>query len=392
MSLALSPGYHGYMNGLYFPDGANWTCFEVPLVAGGNRKFRLTNSVPGTVRIVPLLTSGTVINATIETVGNVFQVPENATYFAANIQLPNANPSTTATTVFTDASDFKINEFTNLVTNAIATQPLSADRTMRVLMVGNSFSLDSLQYLNDICRSANVKVTLGIAYESNGSLGDILTKIRNNTPMNSYHKWIDNNYTVTNDVLLDRVVTDEKWDIITYQQSSINSGNYTSFQPALNDVHTYVKSRATNPGVRFGLHMTWAYADGSTNLTNAGFASQTEMYEAIVKAYTQALQSSPDFEILIPVGTAIQNARTNTQLNAIGNGLTRDGIHLNMGAGRYIAALAVFETLIAPNYIKDTFTDVSFVPSNQGVTNSLATLSKQAARDSSLTPFNVTNL
>ena len=52
--------------------------------------------------------------------------------------------------------------------------------------------------------------------------------------------------------------------------------------------------------------------------------------------------------MIIPTGTAIQNART-TNLNTP-HGLTRDGKHLAYGVGRYVAACTWFEALIAPVY------------------------------------------
>ena len=54
---------------------------------------------------------------------------------------------------------------------------------------------------------------------------------------------------------------------------------------------------------------------------------------------------------IIPSGTAIQNART-TSLGQDSNALTRDGLHLTLGVGRYIAAMSWYESIFRPIYGK----------------------------------------
>ena len=53
-----------------------------------------------------------------------------------------------------------------------------------------------------------------------------------------------------------------------------------------------------------------------------------------------------DVDMIIPTGTAIQNAR-GTTLNTP-HGLLRDEKHLAFGAGRYVAACTWFEAIISP--------------------------------------------
>src|SRR5690606_4536362 len=71
-------------------------------------------------------------------------------------------------------------------------------------------------------------------------------------------------------------------------------------------------------------------------------------YNAIVEA-TKKMANYNGVDVIIPVGTAIQNARLVTEpvING-GRELTRDGTHLQFGVGRYIAAATWFQTLISP--------------------------------------------
>ena len=59
------------------------------------------------------------------------------------------------------------------------------------------------------------------------------------------------------------------------------------------------------------------------------------MYEVIVNAVDEKVRSNPDIQIVIPFGTAIQNART----SIVGDNQTRDGFHLTMDLGRYVDGL-----------------------------------------------------
>ena len=63
---------------------------------------------------------------------------------------------------------------------------------------------------------------------------------------------------------------------------------------------------------------------------------------------TEVVKTTPYYgiDMIIPTGTAIQNARS-TNLNSP-HGLTRDGKHLGFGVGLYVAACTWFEALIAP--------------------------------------------
>src|SRR5699024_6112687 len=88
--------------------------------------------------------------------------------------------------------------------------------------------------------------------------------------------------------------------------------------------------------VEFGILQTWAYS--STQNVNP-----EQMYNDIVDAYDQAMFDS-DIGLIIPAGTAIQNARSDEKIKNIDDELTSDGVHLG-DLGKYIASVTVFESL-----------------------------------------------
>lgn len=257
-------------------------------------------------------------------------------------------------------------------------------RPRKVLVIGNSYSVDTFTYLHDICVSAGVNVVVGVAHDSGSSLSDAMSKINNSQTIHSYYKWTNQNgYTRTASPLYSDAITDEDWDIVIFQQMSFESRDYSTFQPHLTNLKEYVGGIATNPNVRFGINAIW---ERSTTASSVGDKeTQVDFYNDIVSNYRRAMLDS-DLEILIPTGTAIQNGRENEHLIQVGYELTRDGAHLDEGIGRYIAAMTVFETL----FNKNTLGDVSFAPGNAD--KHLVYLAKMVAKKAVDNPYKISEL
>lgn len=71
------------------------------------------------------------------------------------------------------------------------------------------------------------------------------------------------------------------------------------------------------------------------------------MHEAIADAVNQ-MKTQTGVSLIIPTGMVIQELRGTHICNDLE--LTRDGYHLDYGAGRYAAACTWFETFIYPIY------------------------------------------
>lgn len=266
--------------------------------------------------------------------------------------------------------------------------------TIKILSIGNSFSQDTVYYLYDIAKSADINVIIGNLYYSGSSLEIHEKNSKGNLKAYSYQKWTSSEMTEEKNKTMKEVLLDENWDYITFQQSSENSGLYNTYQPYLNNLIEYVKATVKNPGVKFALNMTWAY---STDSKNKGFGvysyNQFNMYRCIAESYKQALRET-EADIIIPCGTAIQNARTNKYLITEGNELTSDGYHLEKGMGRYIAGLTLFEALIVKDKGLDIniYDDVTFVPDTKNTADNLAPLAKKSVIEAVNTPYAITKI
>ena len=268
-----------------------------------------------------------------------------------------------------------------------------SQRTLRVLAIGNSFSEDAVEhYLWELGQEAGIDFVIGNAYRGGWSLAAHWKDASTRAANTDYRKVVNGRRTNMGKRTIKDIVTDEPWDVITLQQVSQEAGREESYEPSLSLMIGYVKALATNDSVRLGFHQTWAYAQDSSH---GGFANydrnQFLMYASIVAAVEEAMQNHRgDLQFYIPVGTAIQNART-TELadpvigdaQPVNRELTRDGFHLNYTIGRYIAACTWFEALTG-------ISSVGLKSRPKGVTPVQAELAQRAAHAAIEVPVAVT--
>ncbi len=206
---------------------------------------------------------------------------------------------------------------------------------MKILSIGNSFSQDAHKWLHKLAK-AN-----GVDFETtNLCIGgcSLETHWKNAEENNAYYSLELNGNAGTRMVSIEEVLNSEKWDIITLQQVSQNSGMFETFEPYLSQLAKMI--RELQPDAKLYFHQTWAYEIDSDH---SGFANynkdQTEMYRRIKDASEKAAQSIN--AELIPTGKIIQILReTVSEFDYQGGGLSlcRDGFHLSFDYGRYAAA------------------------------------------------------
>lgn len=210
-----------------------------------------------------------------------------------------------------------------------------SDSTIKVLAIGNSFSVDSMEHLWSMLHYAGYEtVVLGNLHAPGCSLQTHLYNMTANRKaytlsMNTDGSW--NSY--SSDAL--SAVTKEDWDVIVLQQVSGYSGDPQSYRD-LADILAWVQNSKPTAQTQLLWNMTWAYQSDSGHGDFAKYGrDQQTMYNAIIDAIEQQVLTKNDFTGVIPTGVAIQNLRA----SALGDTLTRDGYHLSLGIGRYTAAL-----------------------------------------------------
>ncbi len=262
--------------------------------------------------------------------------------------------------------------------------PVVQGKEISILFIGNSFSDDTEAYMIDILLNlgyTNIDIgnlyiggcSIDLHYENitgGGGAYDFRMRSHNGRKYTEYAPVTVGGTKKS----LDFAIAYKDWDIISVQQASGYSGNADSYAN-LDALVEEVKKQVTNPDVEFVFNMTWAYQADSTHAQFPDYNSdQMTMYNAIVGA----VQSKVTYTV-VPNGTAIQNART----SFIGDTLTRDGYHLNLQIGRYIAGL----TFVAKVTGAD-ITDFAYAPN--GVTKAQLAVAIESIQNALATPFAVT--
>jgi hypothetical protein len=257
------------------------------------------------------------------------------------------------------------------------------EKNLKVLAIGNSFSVDAMEYLYKIADDYGIEnIILGIMYIPGASLSKHCDSIANDLYDYVYYKNTDDAWVYANSHarLIDGL-TDENWDVITIQQVSGLSGVESSYNTDIDYILSYVNEYKTNDYAKILWHMTWAYQTGSTHPDFVRYSNnQLTMYNAIISAVQSKILTRDDIEDVIPSGTAIQNLRT----SFIGDTLTRDGYHLSYDLGRYTAGLTWF--LKITHFSID---DITYKP--DGVTDAEFLAIKEAVINGVFHPYEITN-
>ena len=211
--------------------------------------------------------------------------------------------------------------------------------TIKVLAIGNSFSEDAVEeHLSGLLRAEGLTVIIGNMYIGGCSIERHVKNLRGDIADYRYRK-IDpeGNMQEINGYTLEKALADEDWDYVSVQQSSPLSGQPESYV-LLPELVGFVRARIPEDAVMM-FHQTWAYSEDSSHKAYVNYdRDQMKMYNAIVETVAAEVPKV-GIGLVIPSGTAIQNART----SHLGTDLTRDGYHLSRPHGRYIASCTWLE-------------------------------------------------
>jgi hypothetical protein len=259
---------------------------------------------------------------------------------------------------------------------------LAQNDTIKILAIGNSFSDDAIEdHLHGLAKTEGLTIVIGNIYKGGCSIERHVRNLRGNITDYEYRKidaegvrTIDYGYT------MERGLADEDWDYVSFQQGSAFSGIPDSYA-LLPELVEYVKARVPEDAV-FMFHQTWAYSKDSKHKEYHRYDNdQMKMYNAIVATVEEVIPQIKDIKILIPSGTAIQNART----SILGDDLTRDGYHLSRPVGRYVASCTWLQAALGINPVGNTYCP-------EGMTPEQCKAAQKAARKAVKKPSKITTI
>lgn len=218
---------------------------------------------------------------------------------------------------------------------------------MKILSIGNSYSVNGTKYLHSFAESCGLDVDT-----ANLCIGGCPLSLHyRNMLSGSKSYMIQFNGVMTPfKVSMEEALLAEDWDVITLQQQSFRSTNYETFQPYLNELYDYVTTLC--PKAKVVLHQTWGYQDGYSGLQQ--FESGSAMFAEVEKSYNKAAEE-------LGVDTMIRSGKAFELLKE--NGITEyfcDPIHANNGIGCYTLGLLWLKTLTGtdPYSVGEIYTKV----------------------------------
>lgn len=220
---------------------------------------------------------------------------------------------------------------------------------MNVLCIGNSFSQDATRYLHQI---SDDEIFVRNLYIGGCSLETHMINIKENNAFYEYQK----NGRMLKMISINDALKKRKWDYVTIQQVSHFSGMVETYEPFTEFIIDYIKKECPKAEIVF--HRTWSYDPASTHGGFANYNHSTEyMYERIVDASSKIADK---YGLrTIDNATAIQKARALDEFNTEKGGVSinRDGFHLSLDYGRYLAGLTMFKF-----FTGKSATEVTYAP------------------------------
>lgn len=239
---------------------------------------------------------------------------------------------------------------------------------IKIFGVGNSFTEDAHTFLKEICAADGIEVTLVTPFIGGWTFKRHCDKIKANS---TDYQLILNGKNIGKKVTFMEALEMEDWDIVTFNQGSVQSGRPFTYYPFINELFDIVVKHS--PKVKPYIYQTWAYeCDAEHPYFPVYNNSQKEMHTRARDSYKLAasLLNAP----IIPVGDVIQYLRENVPEFDYKNGglsLNRDGYHLTQVYGRYAAGLTHYAVLFSGDVLNN-----SFVPEVQGFETDPAIIKK----------------
>ncbi len=171
--------------------------------------------------------------------------------------------------------------------------------TLRLLLIGNSFSQNAARYLPQIAEEGGHPLLIGRAeigsctLKKHWELAE-LVEIKPGDPAGKPYKGKS----------LQMLLSERKWDVVTIQQYSRHSTDSTTYMPYARKLYNLIIK--LQPGAKVVMHQTWAYRADSKDFGQVAKGqycrSEKEMWEKSREAYHRA---ASELGIgLIPVGDA----------------------------------------------------------------------------------------
>lgn len=247
-------------------------------------------------------------------------------------------------------------------TEPAATQNTEEAKTLKVLTIGHSLAVDAGHMLALVADAEGYEgMVVGTLYYSGCSLSKHVKFLSENSK--EYNLYLSSTEkpneipTILENVTMGSAVAYDYWDIIVLQGGVFEIADDESFKNGnIQTIQSFVNENKQNPDAVFAWHMPWAtptdnelrdmypYPEKNGYYTNYEKFddNRTLFYNGITGCVKNNILTDATFEILIPSGTAIENALSSYLTE---KDLHRDYAHAT-DLGRVIASYTWYCSLV----------------------------------------------
>ena len=246
---------------------------------------------------------------------------------------------------------------------------------VNILVVGNSFNQDMMAYLPPIMNEAlpELKFNWCLLYEGSSDFDTHIQMFLDETKYTYTNIWEVNDTawhrygkTDANGMTLKQALAYKHWDMVFMQATTSDVQTEALIQTkVITAGRRLMRAVAAYASAPFAFY-TFEWLARPNNSSASDLDSEINSNYALIHKATIETVQALGFRDYVPVGTAFQNARTNSTIKALGTGasmLYSDNVHAQAGApallGNYVVAAFLCNICGKPNGIINS----SFHPS-----------------------------
>lgn len=253
-------------------------------------------------------------------------------------------------------------------------------KSLRLLFIGNSFSDDTMEFLAEIAKSSGYDdIMLGNLYVGACSINMHLRNATENAPVYLYRTNNGEGWKYEPNYSIKEALKSSSWDWVAILSGTGDGSRKTEKESysRLGELIAYVKSVVGE--VKIAYNMAWLGLSTHSHPETVSYGGDIMlMYDKMTAVMRDYVAKTEGVTVVATTGTAIENAI------ALGlKGIYRDGYHLSMGLGRFIAALCLFAFITG-----ESLNGVTYAP--HGLSEEEIRLSKIAAENAVKHPYSIT--
>lgn len=370
--LALSVGDIAPTDPIKFADsGTVWGCLKFVVHKGDRLSIETVGGNNGRAYAITDLNRKIIVVAAAgtNTIGNPFEyvVTEDGYCYVNSNSNTDANFSVIDVTTIGGLAarvEQLENEEKELIAPKISNPPIDVKKAqLRILDIGNSFSVDSTAYLSGLAAAAGLDTSdmcLYLCERGGGSFKTFYDSWHNqdvNGGVTGCHYGVSKlqgglTQPISGDTNLERMqscFTDCQWDMIIIHQVSTYSGDFDLWEGSTDAGYLTEMLRLIRlyqPQATIGYLMAHASFSQSNGDTQSLFAKISQSVKKMHQHF--------GIDFIIPTAAAIENLRDSQTLRTmypdVSHGYSRDGHHLGYGLAQYVASATYFQCVYGKRY------------------------------------------